>query len=163
MKSLRLIFERMDKLNFILNDTIKDVCKELEIPIPKVRFVDNFGKDRSLAKLRVESKDGGENWIYTVLMLKKSKFDIAAIFNVVHELRHEYQHYYHKFDFEKHQSAVKLSGHDYGMQPEEIDANAYACGYMYDMFDVQFAYSGWDDETKKAIAKRMVEIYREMG
>lgn len=151
----------MDKLNYILTDTIDDVCEELKIPKPKVRFVDGFGEDHSLAMMHIEQLE--KKCTYEILIPYGTKFDIAAIFNVVHELRHEYQHYYSKFDFNKHKPVTKLSVHDYNMQPEEIDANAYACGYMYDMFDVQFAYSDWDDDIKQAISKRMIEIYREMG
>lgn len=159
---MRSFFKRMDRLNIVLTDTIADVCEELKIPKPEVKFVDNFGEDRSLAMLHVE-EHANKKYTYEILIPYGTKFDIAAVFNIVHELRHEYQHYYSKFDFNKHQAATKLSIHDYCMQPEEIDANAYAGGYMYDMFDVQFVYSDWDDEIKQAIAKRMIEIYREMG
>ena len=50
---------------------------------------------------------------------------------------------------------------EYNLQKEEIDANAYACVVMMDMFGIKPLFNGLDDEVINKIWERAEEIVKE--
>lgn len=125
---------------------IKGICDELEIPVPKIKI--NNRSDTHLACLVINDDK------YTLLLRNDYDNIIDVYFSLAHELRHEYQSVNGFFRTDRYQTRDKLSLRDYNLQPEEIDANAFAYFVIVDEFKIKPLFNGLDKDIIEMIKKR---------
>lgn len=130
---------------------INFICKDLKIKKPKIEF----------GKLQTNTMLASYNYKKDVITIKKDYDDIKDLyFAIAHELRHKYQIDRNMFDFNEYKLSNKIDLKKYNLQPEEIDANAYAALIMMSTFGVKPLLNGLDEDVKKAINKRIDELAR---
>ena len=131
---------------------INFICKDLKIKKPKkVEF----------GKMKTETMLASYNYKKDIITIKKDYDDIRDLyFAISHELRHKYQIDKKIFDFEDYKLSDAIDLKAYNLQPEEIDANAYAALIMMSLFGVKPLLNGLDEDVKKAINKRIDELAR---
>lgn len=129
---------------------IKVICNDLKIKKPKVQVTKSFISNTQLA-----SYDPSRE-IITIKKEYENMYDVC--FAISHELRHKYQIDYKLFDFKNYKSNSQTTSIEYNLQPEELDANAYAYLIMMSAFGVEAKFNGVDQTVISAIKKRAIEI-----
>lgn len=136
-----------------IRDFINYVCDDLCIDKPIVKTVDEL-HGSVLAYYNPCTNE---------LVIKDKYRDMYdAYFVVLHELRHKCQVDNGLFNFDTYKLRHQAKSlKEYNMQPEEIDANAYANYVMIMAFNRQATFKGLDDDIVAMIEKRMIEIDNE--
>lgn len=133
-----------------LDKFIKEICKELNIPIPTISFdTSGFTSDTMIAQY-----SSAKNVIY-IKKFEEINFDI--LFAVTHELRHIWQIRTSE-SFYMNNYTTSISVEDYNRQIAEIDANAYAGLVMINLFGVKPLFHGLPSDIVEMIYNRMEEI-----
>lgn len=129
---------------------INFICRDLNIKKPKkVEF----------GRLQTNTMLASYNYKKDVITIKKDYQDIRDLyFSIAHELRHKYQIDRKMFDFKDYKLSDNIDLKTYNLQPQEIDANAYASLIMMSLFGVKPLFNGLDEDIKKAINKRIDEL-----
>lgn len=131
---------------------INFICKDLKIKKPKKI---EFGR------LQTNTMLASYNYKKDVITIKKDYQDIRDLyFSIAHELRHKYQIDRKMFDFEDYKLSDVIDLKAYNLQPQEIDANAYAALIMMSTFGVKPLLNGLDKDVKEKINKRIDELAR---
>lgn len=134
----------------MIKEYIKDICEELNIPVPEV----SFDTSVFLTKTMLAYCDG-----HTIYIKKTDRPNPDQLFAIAHELRHLWQiqedeeYYLHDY-----KSADEIDNETYNLQIAEIDANAFASIVMIDWFGLQPLYQGMSDKVVSAIKNRIIEI-----
>lgn len=134
-----------------ISHVIIDVCYQLDIDTPRFTMADTLN-DTQLANYNYKTD--------TLTIKKNYSVLYDAYFAIAHELRHKYQVVYNTYSFKDYKSTNTLSIHDYNMQPQEIDANAFAYLYMVSTFKVKPLFNGLDEDVKQAIIKKAKYILK---
>lgn len=130
---------------------VKFVCKDLKIKSPKVEF----------GRLQTNTMLASYNYKKDVITIKKEYQDKRDLyFAIAHELRHKYQIDRKIYDFNNYKLSDNIDLKNYNLQPQEIDANAYAALFMMSLFGTKPLFNGLDEDVKKAINKRIDELAR---
>ena len=130
---------------------VKLICNDLKIKKPKVEF----------GKLQTNTMLASYNYKKDIITIKKDYEDIRDLyFSIAHELRHKYQVDRKIFDFDDYKLSDNIDLKNYNLQPQEIDANAYAALIMMSLFSVKPLFKGLDDDVKKEINKRIDKLIR---
>lgn len=110
-----------------------DICKKLDIQCPQiVQGTDSYiGPDRGA--LRFTGLDDNDQPTGDYVFLKRRGINYQ-IHSLAHELRHCWQEYKGTGLFMNYQELASNNYIEFNMQPEEIDAEAYACLYMEKKF-----------------------------
>ena len=129
---------------------INFICKDLKIKKPKKI---EFGR------LQTNTMLASYNYKKDTITIKKEYEDIRDLyFALSHELRHKYQIDRKMFDFKDYKLSDNIDLKNYNLQPQEIDANAYASIIMMSLFGAKPLFNGLDEDIKKAINKRVEEL-----
>ena len=134
-----------------VEDFVKDISRKLKIDPPKIVFVNQLRTKTQLAEAIIENGK-------STLKVKRANNDLDVAFAIIHECRHIFQAKYNTFSLGSHVSNVDASVENYNMQPEEIDANAFATKIMSEMFGVKPLFDGLDEDIKSAIYKAANEL-----
>ena len=132
------------------------ICNNLKIKKPRIQIKhDAFVSGTVLADYDYKNKK--------IVISDPKSYENKAdlLFAIAHELRHKYQIDHDMFDFENYKTSKELTTEEYNLQKEEIDANAYACVVMMDMFGIKPLFNGLDDEVINKIWERAEEIVKE--
>lgn len=132
------------------------ICNNLKIKKPRIQikhdaFVSGTvfaAYDYKNKKIAIDDPKSYEN-----------KADL--LFAIAHELRHKYQIDNHMFDFENYKTSKDVTTEEYNLQKEEIDANAYACVVMMDLFGIKPLFNGLPTKVVQEIEKKIDEIVNE--
>lgn len=133
-----------------LNKFIKEICKDLDIPIPSISFdTSGFTSDTMMSQC-----SSAKNIIY---IKRFERLNLDILFAIAHELRHLWQvRTDEKFYVTHYTTSVPTE--DYNKQIAEIDANAYAGLVMINLFGVKPLFNGLSNDIVKMIYNRMEEI-----
>ena len=148
----------MQRRNIMKKDIyefIDIICCNLEIKKPRIQIGNiAFSKGTQLAAYDYKNKK--------IAIKDPETYENSAdiFFAIAHELRHKYQIDHHKFDFENYRTTEEIPAKEYNLQKEELDANAYACIVMIDMFGIKPLFNGMDDKIINKIYKRIEEIVK---
>lgn len=129
------------------------ICNNLKIKKPRIQIKhDTFVSGTVLAAYDYKNKK--------IAINDPKSYDNKAdlLFAIAHELRHKYQIDNHKFDFENYKTSKELTTEEYNLQKEEIDANAYACVVMMDLFGIKPLFNGLPTKVVQEIEKKVDEI-----
>ena len=131
---------------------INFICKDLKIKKPKkVEF----------GRLQTNTMLASYNYKKDVITIKKEYQDKRDLyFAIAHELRHKYQIVRKIYDFNNYKLSDNIDLKTYNLQPQEIDANAYAALIMMSTFGVKPLLNGLDKDVKEKINKRIDELAR---
>lgn len=138
-----------DNMNKNIYEFIDIVCKNLKIKKPRIQIKRDAVSGTALAVYDYKNKKIAINNPESY----KNKADL--LFAITHELRHKYQIDHNMFDFENYRTTKEVTTKEYNLQKEELDANAYACLVMMDMFGIKPLFNGLDDEVIQEIFKRV--------
>ena len=122
------------------------LCSDLNINTPSIKYVSTL-PNTQLARL---------NLFKNVIEIKKGISSPDLYFAVAHELRHIWQYKTGALNIDTYNYDSSLKG--YNLQPEEVDANAYATIVMNELFGLEPKFEGLSEEAKKAIHSRINEI-----
>ena len=132
------------------------ICNNLKIKKPRIQIKhDAFVSGTVLAVYDYKNKK--------IVISDPKSYENKAdlLFAIAHELRHKYQIDHDMFDFENYKTSKELTTEEYNLQKEDIDAKAYACVVMMDMFGIKPLFNGLDDEVINKIWERAEEIVKE--
>lgn len=134
----------------MINQYIKDICKELNISVPEISFDTSLFVTPTMMALY----DGN-----TIYIKHFDKPNPDQLFSIAHELRHVWQiqtdeDYY----FNNYKSVKDIDVENYNLQIAEIDANAFASVIMIDWFGLQPLYHGMSNKVIDAIKNRIEEL-----
>lgn len=133
-----------------LNKFIKEICKELDIPIPSISFdTSGFTSDTMISQC-----SSAKNIIY---IKRFESLNLDILFAIAHELRHLWQVRTDEKFYVTHYT-TSIPTEDYNKQIAEIDANAYAGLVMINLFGVKPLFNGLSNDIVKMIYNRMEEI-----
>lgn len=133
-----------------LNKFIKEICKELDIPIPSISFdTSGFTSDTMISQC-----SSAKNIIY---IKRFERLNLDILFAIAHELRHLWQVRTDEKFYVTHYT-TSIPTEDYNKQIAEIDANAYAGLVMINLFGVKPLFNGLSNDIVKMIYNRMEEI-----
>ena len=136
---------------------VAECCNCLQIPLPKLKPVRKLPSASKTVRTMLEYSP--TTGAFTVLLRIDAKMDYDTVFAIAHELRHEYQIIHKMFNISDHrESGTGNTIHDYNMQPEEIDAHAFAYNYMLDYYGIRMLFLPLSADVKKAIMQRAEEI-----
>lgn len=136
-----------------INKFIRLLCDDLYIKVPKVEYAAKFQSKTQLAAYIPEKK---------LLQVKKRYENILDLFFAIsHELRHKYQIDHDIYSFENYKTVGQLNNLDYNLQPQEIDANAYAYLIMISTMGVEPKFNGLNSVVVSKIKLRAKEIANE--
>lgn len=120
-------------------------------PAPNFRRSASFDSPTQLAAMDVR-----EN----VLYLGKCSDPRDIFYAIAYELRHRWQ-YLNEWDLFSHSSSTDLPVAEYNLQPEEIDAHAFAVVVMRSI-GCEPLLNGLPDDVKAKIHERADLIYNEI-
>lgn len=133
-----------------LNKFIKEICKDLDIPIPSISFdTSGFTSDTMMSQC-----SSAKNIIY---IKRFERLNLDILFAIAHELRHLWQVRTDEKFYVTHYT-TSIPTEDYNKQIAEIDANAYAGLVMINLFGVKPLFNGLSNDIVKMIYNRMEEI-----
>lgn len=133
-----------------LNKFIKEICKDLDIPIPSISFdTSGFTSDTMISQC-----SSAKNIIY---IIRFERLNLDILFAIAHELRHLWQVRTDEKFYVTHYT-TSIPTEDYNKQIAEIDANAYAGLVMINLFGVKPLFNGLSNDIVKMIYNRMEEI-----
>lgn len=133
-----------------LNKFIKEICKELDIPVPSISFdTSGFTSDTMISQC-----SSAKNIIY---IKRFERLNLDILFAIAHELRHLWQVRTDEKFYVTHYT-TSIPTEDYNKQIAEIDANAYAGLVMINLFGVKPLFNGLSNDIVKMIYNRMEEI-----
>lgn len=133
-----------------LNKFIKEICKDLDIPIPSISFdTSGFTSDTMISQC-----SSAKNIIY---IKRFERLNLDILFAIAHELRHLWQVRTDEKFYVTHYT-TSIPTEDYNKQIAEIDANAYAGLVMINLFGVKPLFNGLPNDIVKMIYNRMEEI-----
>lgn len=133
-----------------LNKFIKEICKDLDIPIPSISFdTSGFTSDTMISQC-----SSAKNIIY---IKRFERLNLDILFAIAHELRHLWQVRTDEKFYVTHYT-TSIPTEDYNKQIAEIDANAYAGLVMINLFGVKPLFNGLSNDIVKMIYNRMEEI-----
>lgn len=133
-----------------LNKFIKEICKDLDIPIPSISFdTSGFTSDTMISQC-----SSAKNIIY---IKRFERLNLDILFAIAHELRHLWQVRTDEKIYVTHYT-TSIPTEDYNKQIAEIDANAYAGIIMVNLFGVKPLFNGLSNDIVKMIYDRMEEI-----
>ncbi len=146
-----MINEKMQKT---ANKTTKLIAELLKIPnsvIIETRLVDEYDVESD-----VVLSDDNTHLIITICVSDES---LAMFFCIAHELRHVYQMMYIDEMFINYKLEKMHDMNEYNLQPEEIDANAFAVFLCESIFNVGCPPL---DETTEMVMKRIENRFEEL-
>lgn len=123
----------------MIMDFAAKVAFELGIRVPSIEIVDRLSTPTQIAAIDPDTM---------VLTLRRSASDPDKAFAVSHELRHVWQKEAGA-NFFDHMSPDSVDAVEYNMQPEEIDANAYAVFMMITEFGLEPQFNGLQRASKR--------------
>ncbi len=129
----------------------RQVCSLLKIKLPTFRRNASFDSPTQLAAMDVRNN---------VLYLGKCSDPRDMFYAIAHELRHRWQYQNH-WDMSSHADSSELSVDDYNLQPEEIDAHAFAVVVMRSL-GCEPLLNGLSDDVKTMIHARADKIYNDI-
>lgn len=133
-----------------LNKFIKEICKDLDIPIPSISFdTSGFTSDTMMSQC-----SSAKNIIY---IKRFERLNLDILFAIAHELRHLWQVRTDEKFYVTHYT-TSIPTEDYNKQIAEIDANAYAGLVMINLFGVKPLFNGLSNDIVRMIYNRMEEI-----
>ena len=111
-----------DKQKYNIYLICKKVCDILSIVMPEIVFERNefFSTTTTMALTKLEKDKANKVYIDPSI-----EFNPSIVFVVAHELRHVYQSYNQKDDFETYVNSADTSNETYNLQFVELDANAF--------------------------------------
>lgn len=127
----------------------RQVCRLLKIKMPTINRNSTFSSNTQLAAMDVRNN---------VLYLGNCDDPRDMFYAIAHELRHRWQYLQH-WDFASHADSTELSVEEYNLQPEEIDAHAFAVVVMRSI-GCEPLLNGLSDEVKKRIFERAEKLYK---
>lgn len=129
----------------------RQVCRLLKIQLPTFRRNASFDSHTQLAAIDVRDN---------VLYLGNCADPRDMFYAIAHELRHRWQYLNH-WDIASHADITELSVEDYNLQPEEIDAHAFAVVVMRSI-GCEPLLNGLSDEAKAKIREHATKIYNDI-
>ena len=135
----------------MINNYIKMICGMLTIPMPTVFYNDAALEPERHARLTPDGKQ-----LY-LRRLKNASLD--QLFAAAFELRREWQR---KTDeqlyFGEYKPREQLSLREFGLQPSEVDCNAFAAVIVSAFFGVEPVFDEYPGITRSRIDARIAEI-----
>lgn len=142
-----------------IDKVLEIICEDLNIKKPEVKLADPNKLDTPTTVGYVYYEpETGDACVY----LKSMEFTPDLCFFLAHELRHIWQGTYHKDKYlanHKHSSEIGVEA--YNLQPEELDANAYALIFAEDYMGISPLFEGYSDAVYDKIIERANEIDEE--
>ena len=138
-----------------LEQFAEQVAAILGIPCPTIKNVTQLSTPTQIAAI---DPDG------MILTLRSNAEMYDKAFAIAHELRHLWQQRTGLFDLTAHSAAGSISTVAYNMQPEEIDANAFAALIMESSFGVRPMFSAFPSElickieSQKDVIRRAKQV-----
>lgn len=134
----------------MIEEFITDVCKLLEIDVPKISYdTSHFPTETTLAQCEPKTN--------TIYLNKADKPNQDYVFSIAHELRHIYQYQTNEeFYLSGYKPSNKCSSvEEYNLQIAEVDANAFASIVMTDFFSIKPQWNSLSNKVINAIEKRV--------
>lgn len=132
-----------------MEEFIREICEELQIDVPKISYdTSMFPTETTMAMMNVR-----DNVIH---LSNVDSYD--RYLAVSHELRHAWQHKYHKDWFKGYKHSSELSLFAYNLQKVELDAHAYSVAIMEWYFGVTPVFEGFPKELINLIKQRADEV-----
>ena len=119
------------------------VADMLKMEPCRIKSVDKLNTDTQLASCDIKKR---------IVYVKRNIAVPDALFAISHEMRHIWQA--KSQDFKDYKSSAELSIEDYNLQPEEIDANAFAKIIMEQELHLSPQFTGLSDVVKEKINER---------
>ena len=132
------------------------ICNNLKIKKPRIQIKHGtFVSGTVLAAYNYKNKK--------IVINDPKSYENKAdlLLAIAHELRHKYQIDHDMFDFENYKTSKGLTIEEYNLKKEEIDANAYACVVMMDLFGIKPLFNGLSTKVVREIEKKVDEIVSE--
>lgn len=129
----------------------RQVCRLLKIQLPTFRRNASFDSHTQLAAMDVRDN---------VLYLGKCSDPRDMFYAISHELRHRWQ-YLHHWSISSHIGSTELSVEEYNLQPEEIDAHAFAVVVMRSL-GCEPLLNGLPADVKSMIHARADKIFHDI-
>lgn len=139
-----------------------DICKKLDIQLPQILQATDSYIGPEMGGKRFTALDENDRPIGDLVFLKRRGINYQ-IHSLAHELRHCWQEYKETGFFINYQELTKNNYIEFNMQPEEIDAEAYACLYMEKKFGfvdgTSFMFNSDEDESSWHILTKKIKEY----
>jgi|GEM_PF-321713 len=132
----------------IYKNFARRICGELNLPPCCIKVVQKLNTDTQMAAAEPKAN---------IIYLKEGLAEPDALFSICHELRYIWQRR-HGLYSEKYRTNEELSIRGYNLQPEEIDANAFAKVMMVSLFGITPQFDGLPEDIKTLITKRASDI-----
>lgn len=109
------------------SEMVAQCCAIAGVPLPRVELTDDLPTPTTWAAVSADC---------TSIGIRPGMPDIQAFYSVAHEVRHLWQHIT-GWDLETHQMPGTESAYTYNLQPEEVDAHAWACLICSEIYGVR--------------------------